>query len=33
MAFEEEFDIEIPDTEAEKIRTVQDVIDFIESAK
>ncbi len=29
MAFEEEFDIEIPDTEAEKIKTVQDVIDYI----
>lgn len=31
MAFEEEFDVEIPDTEAEKIKTVQDVIDYIES--
>ena len=31
MAFEEEFDIEIPDTDAEKIKTVQDVIDYIES--
>lgn len=30
MAFEEEFDIEIPDTDAEKIKTVQDVIDYIE---
>lgn len=29
MAFEEEFDIEIPDTEAEKIKTVQDVITYI----
>ena len=29
MAFEEEFDVEIPDTEAEKIKTVQDVIDYI----
>ena len=26
MAFEEEFDVEIPDTEAEKIKTVQDVV-------
>ena len=31
MAFEEEFDVEIPDTDAEKIKTVQDVIDYIES--
>ncbi len=29
MAFEEEFDIEIPDEDAEKIRTVQDVIDYL----
>ncbi len=29
MAFEEAFDIEIPDEEAEKIRTVQDAIDYI----
>jgi acyl carrier protein len=29
MAFEEEFDLEIPDEEAEKIRTVQDAIDYI----
>ena len=27
MAFEEEFDVEIPDTDAEKIKTVQDVMD------
>lgn len=33
MAFEEEFDVEIPDTDAEKIKTVQDVIDYIESHK
>ena len=32
MAFEEEFEIEIPDEEAEKIATVQDAISFIESA-
>lgn len=30
MAFEEEFGIEIPDEEAEKIVTVQDAIAFIE---
>jgi acyl carrier protein len=29
MAFEEEFDIEIDDDDAEKLRTVQDVIDFV----
>jgi len=29
MAFEEAFDIEIPDEEAEKIRTVQDATDYI----
>ena len=29
MAMEEEFDIEIPDEEAEKIQTVQDAIDYI----
>jgi acyl carrier protein len=31
MAFEEAFDVEIPDEEAEKIRTVQDAISYIES--
>jgi acyl carrier protein len=30
MAFEEEFDIEIPDEEAEKITTVQDAVNYIE---
>ncbi|MCH8843498.1 MAG: acyl carrier protein [SAR324 cluster bacterium] len=30
MAFEEEFGIEIPDDEAEKIATVQSAIDYIE---
>ncbi len=30
MAFEEEFGIEIPDEEAEKIATVQDAVGFIE---
>ena len=29
MAFEEAFEIEIPDEEAEKIRTVKDAIDYI----
>lgn len=31
MAFEEAFDIEIPDEDAEKIRTVQDAISYIQS--
>ncbi len=30
MAFEEEFDIEIPDEAAEKILTVQEVVDYVE---
>lgn len=30
MAFEEEFDIEVPDEEAEKLQTVGDVIRYIE---
>ncbi len=30
MAFEEEFDIEIPDEDAENIQTVQDAVDYIE---
>lgn len=29
MAFEEEFDIEIPDEDAEKIRTVRDVVEYL----
>ena len=33
MAFEEKFDIEIPDDAAETITTVQDAIDFIQSKK
>ncbi|WP_367670783.1 acyl carrier protein [Sodalis-like secondary symbiont of Drepanosiphum platanoidis] len=33
MALEEEFDIEIPDEEAEKITTVQSAIDFIQKNK
>ena len=32
MAFEEEFEIEIPDDAAEKIQTIKDAIDFIEAA-
>jgi acyl carrier protein len=31
MAFEEAFGIEIPDEDAEKIRTVQNAIDYVES--
>ena len=30
MAFEEEFDIEIPDEDAEKITTVQDAVNYLE---
>ncbi|MBQ7514897.1 MAG: acyl carrier protein [Schwartzia sp.] len=30
MAFEEEFGIEIPDEAAEKIKTVQDVVNYID---
>ena len=29
MALEEEFDIEIPDSEAEKIRTVQQALNYL----
>ena len=31
MALEEEFDLEIPDAEAEKIVTVSDVVEYIKS--
>jgi len=31
MAFEEGFDIEIPDEDAEKITTVKDAMDYIEA--
>lgn len=31
MAMEEEFDLEIPDEDAEKLRTVQDVASYIAS--
>jgi len=30
MAFEEAFDLEIPDEDAEKIRTVKDAVEYIE---
>lgn len=33
MRFEEEFGIEIPDEEAEKIQAVKDAIDYIEKHK
>jgi len=32
MALEEEFDLEIPDTEAEKILNVQNIFDYMENA-
>ena len=31
MAFEDAFDIEIPDEDAEKLRTVKDAMDYLES--
>lgn len=31
MAFEEEFDIEIPDEDAEKIQTVGDAVDYLKA--
>lgn len=33
MAFEEEFNIEIPDDVAEKIKTVEDTVDYIEKER
>jgi acyl carrier protein len=30
MAFEEEFQVDIPDEDAEKIKTVQDAVNYIE---
>ena len=30
MAFEEEFDVEIPDEDAEDIRTVEDAVSYLE---
>ncbi|MEJ2363418.1 MAG: acyl carrier protein [Deltaproteobacteria bacterium] len=32
MALEEEFDLEIPDTEAEKIVNVQNIFDYLQNA-
>ena len=33
MAFEENFDIEVPDEEAEKLQSVADVVDYIEKVQ
>ena len=33
MAFEDKFDVEIPDDEAQKMETVSDVIKYLESNK
>ncbi len=33
MAFEEEFSIEIPDEKAEKIKTVEDVVNYIKEVQ
>ena len=33
MAFEEAFDLDIPDEDAEKIKTVKDAVDCIEAKK
>lgn len=33
MAFEEEFNIEIPDEGAEKIKTVKDAVEYIDKEK
>ena len=33
MAFEEEFNVEIPDDVAEKIKTVKDTVEYIDSAQ
>ena len=33
MALEEEFDLQIPDSEAEKIMTVGDVVEYIKNNK
>ena len=33
MAFEEEFNVEIPDEAAETIKTVQDVVNYIDQNK
>lgn len=31
MAIEEDFDLEIPDTDAEKFRSVRDMVDYVEA--
>lgn len=33
MALEDEFDVEIPDTEAEKFQSIGDIVKFIEANK
>lgn len=33
MALEEAFELEIPDDDAEKIRTVKDILDYLEKNK
>ncbi len=33
MALEEKFDIEIPDSDAEKLKTIADVVTFVEGLK
>lgn len=33
MAFEDKFSIEVPDEDAEKLKSVKDVVDYIESHK
>lgn len=33
MALEEKFEVEIPDSEAEKLKTIQDVVSFVEGLK
>ena len=33
MAFEEEFNVELPDDVAEKIKSVKDTVEYIDSAK
>ena len=33
MALEEKFDIQIPDADAEKLISIQDVVDYIEKIK
>lgn len=33
MALEEEYGLEVSDEDAEKIRTVQDIVDFIDNRK